>query len=90
MIEVHSLQFHEGYIPYPKTPDQWLDEFDNFIEKQSNFNMRVENHLMENSQAISKLHDIVEITSNNVKMIIKHFHMVQTKIDQLTKAQQDL
>ena len=45
---------------------------------------------MENSQAISKLHDIVERTSNDVKMLIKHFHMVQTQIDQLTKVQQDL
>ena len=90
MIEVHSLQFHEGDIPYPKTPDQSLDEFDNFIEKQTNFNMRVENHLMENSQAINKLYDVVERTSNDVKMLIKHFHMVQTQIDQLTKVQQDL
>ena len=54
-----SQHFHEGDIPYTKTSDQCLDEFDNFIEKQSNFNIRVENHLMENSQAISKLHDIV-------------------------------
>ena len=91
MIEVHSLQrFHEGDIPYTKTPDQCLDEFDNFIEKQSNFNMRVENHLMENSQAISKLHDIVERTSNDVKMLIKYFPMVQTQIDHLTKVQQNL
>ena len=39
VIEVHSLQFNEGDIPYPKTPYQCLDEFDNFIEKHSNFNM---------------------------------------------------
>ena len=52
--------------------------------------MRVENHLMENSQAINKLYDVVERTSNDVKMLIKHFHMVQTQIDQLTKVQKDL
>ena len=45
---------------------------------------------MENSQAISKLHDIVERTSNDVKMLVKHFHMVQTQIDQLTKVRKDL
>ena len=91
VIEIHSLQrFHEGDILYTKTPDQCLDEFNNFIEKRSNFNMRVENHLVENSQAISKLHDIVERTSNDVKMLAKHFHMVQTQIDQLTKVQKDL
>ena len=45
---------------------------------------------MENSQAIIKSYDVVERTSNDVKMLIKHFHMVQTQIDQLTKVQQDL
>jgi hypothetical protein len=91
IIEVHSLhRFDEGDIPYSKPPDQCLDEFDNYVIKQDNFNMRVENHLHENFQAISKLHDIVERTSNDVKMLIKHFHMVQTQIDQLTKVQQDM
>ena len=79
VIELHSLQFNEGDIPYPKTPNQCLDEFDNFVKKQSNFNMRIENHLIKNSQAINKLHDFVERTSNDVKMLIKHLHMVQTR-----------
>ena len=52
--------------------------------------MEVQNHLMENSRAIDNLHDIVERTSNDVKMLVKHFHMVQTQIDQLTKVQKDL
>ncbi|KAK1643294.1 hypothetical protein QYE76_061099 [Lolium multiflorum] len=91
MIEVHSLQrFTREDIPYSKPPAQCLDEFDNYIVKQENFNMRVENHLMENSRAISELHGIVERTSNDVKILVKHFHMVQTQIDQLTKVQNDL
>ncbi|KAK1603809.1 hypothetical protein QYE76_027482 [Lolium multiflorum] len=91
MVEVHSLErFTREDIPYSKPPAQCLDEFDNYIVKQENFNMRVENHLMENSRAISELHDIVERTSNDVKMLVKHFHMVQTQIDQLTKVQNDL
>jgi hypothetical protein len=90
-IEVHSLQrFDDRDIPYSKPPDQCLDEFDNFIVKQDNFNRRVQNHLLENSRAISKLQDIVERTSNDVKMLVKHFQMVQTQIDQLTKVQKDL
>jgi hypothetical protein len=90
-IEVHSLQrFDNRDIPYSKPPDQCLDEFDNFIVKQDNFNKRVRNHLLENSRAINKLHDIVERTSNDVKMLVKHFQMVQTQIDQLTKVQKDL
>jgi hypothetical protein len=91
MIEVHSLQrFTREDIPYSKPPAQCLDEFDNYIVKQENFNMRVENHLMENSRAISELHGIVERTSNDVKILVKHFQMVQTQIDQLTKVQNDL
>jgi hypothetical protein len=55
-IEVHSLQrFDNRYIPYSKPPDQCLDEFDNFIVKQGNFNKRVQNNLLENSRAINKL-----------------------------------
>jgi hypothetical protein len=81
-IEVHSLQhFDDRDIPYSKAPDQCLDEFDNFIVKQNNFNKRVQNHLLENSRAINKLQDIVERTSNDVKMLVKHFQMVQTQID---------
>jgi hypothetical protein len=50
----------------------------------------VQNHLLENSRAINKLQDIVERTSNDVKMLVKHFQMVQTQIDQLTKVQKDV
>jgi hypothetical protein len=86
-IEVHSLQrFDNRDIPYSKPPDQCLDEFDNFIVKQDNFNKRVQNHLLENFRAINKLQDIVERTSNDVKMLVKHFQMVQNQIDQLTKV----
>jgi hypothetical protein len=55
-IEVHSLQrFDNRDIPYSEPPDQCLDELDNFIVKQDNFNKRVQNHLLENSRAINKL-----------------------------------
>src|SRR3954462_13302260 len=51
---------------------------------------RVEKHLEENARAISILRDIVKRTSNDVKMLVKHFQMVQTQIDQLSKVQKDL
>src|SRR3954454_2046385 len=90
-IEVHSLQrLDRADIPYSKTPDQCLDEFDNYCIKQDNFNKRVEKHLEENARAISILRDIVERTSNDVKMLVKHFQMVQTQIYQLSKVQKDL
>src|SRR3954471_4588848 len=88
---VHSLQrLDRGDIPYSKTPDQCLDEFDNYCIKQDNFNKRREKHLEENARAIIILHDIVERTSKDVKMLVKNFQMVQTQIGQLSKVQKDL
>jgi hypothetical protein len=76
-IEVHSLQrFDDRDMPYSKPPDQCLDELDNFIVKQDNFNRMLQNHLLENSRAINKLQDIMERTSNDVKILVKHFQMV--------------
>src|SRR4051812_32949023 len=90
-IEVHSLQhFDEGDIPYGKPPDQSLEELDIFIIKQGNFTKQVQNHLLENSRAIKELKDIVERTSNDIKMLCKHFQMVQTQLDQLAKVQKDM
>ena len=43
MVEVNSvLLFDEGDVPFGKPPDQCLDEFDNFIIKQDNFNMQMQ------------------------------------------------
>src|SRR4051812_42670682 len=67
-----------------------MDEFDNYCIKQDNFNKRVEKHFEEDARAISIFHDIVERTSNDVKMLVKHLQMVQTQIDQLSKVQKDL
>ena len=78
-IEVHSLQhFDEGDIPYSKPPYQCLEEFDIYVVKQGHFNKQVQNHLLENSRAIKELKYIVERTTNDVKMLVKHFQMVQT------------
>ena len=59
-VEVHSLQrFDDRDIPYSKPPDQCLDEFDNFIVKQDNFNMRIQNSLLENSHVIRDRKSVV-------------------------------
>ena len=68
-IELHSLHFDEGHIPYSKPHDQCLEELDIFIVKQGNFNKQVQNHLLENSRAINELKYIVERTSNDIKKI---------------------
>ena len=45
---------------------------------------------MENSRAIHELKDIMERTSNDIKMLCKHFQMVQTQLDQLAKVPKDM
>ena len=49
--------------------------------------MRVQNHLLENSHIINDFHDVLERTANDVKGLVKHFNMVQTQIEKITKVQ---
>ena len=37
-----------------------------------------------------KLHSVLEKTANDVKGLVKHFHMVQTQLEQITKVQKYL
>ena len=91
MVEVHSLyEFDAGDIPYNKSPDQCLDEFDAFIVKQTHFNEQVQSQLNENSLSIKNLHATLGRTVNDVKGLVKHFEMIQTQLEQLTRVQNDL
>ena len=91
MVEVHSLHnFTVNDIPYSKPPSQCLDEFDNFIVKQTHFNMQIQEQLNDNTLVIKNLHSVLEKTANDVKGLVKHFHMVQTQLEQITKVQKDL
>ena len=91
MVEVHSIHdFDAGDIPYSKPPDQCLDEFDRFIVKQLHFNTQVQEQLNDNSCVIKNLHTVLEKTSNDVRGLVKLFHMVQTQLEQITKVQKDL
>ena len=36
------------------------------------------------------MHSVLEKTANDVKGLVKHFHMVQTQLEQITKVQKDL
>src|SRR3954462_777237 len=81
MVEVHSLlDFNASDIPHGNIPDQCLDELDNFIMKQNHFNERIQ----------SLLHDVLGITVNDVKGLVKHFHMVQTQLEHISNVQKDL
>src|SRR4051812_21012449 len=84
-IEVHSLQFNEGDIPYGKPPDQCLEELDTFIVKQGNFNKQVQNHLLENSRSINELKDIVEELLMMLKCFVNSFKWFKLKLINLLR-----
>src|SRR3954471_13585246 len=91
MVEVHSLlDFNASDIPHGKPPDQCLDELDNFIMKQNQFNERIQSQLHNNSLAIKSLLDVLGRTVNDVKFLVKNFHMVQTQLEQISNVQKDL
>ena len=88
LVEVHSLlYFNASDILRGKPPDQCLDELDNFIMKQSHFNERIQSQLHDNSLAIKSLLDVLSRTVNDVKGLVKHFHMVQTQLEQISNVQ---
>src|SRR3954462_5628846 len=91
MVEVHSLlDFNASDIPHGKPLDQFLDEFDNFIMKQNHFNARIQSQLRDNSLAIKSLLDVLGRTVNDVQCLVKHFHMVQTQLEQISDVQKYL
>ena len=52
--------------------------------------MRSSSELNENSLVIKNLDDVSGRTVNDVKGLVKHFQMIQTQLEQLTKVQKDL
>ena len=53
VVEVNSLHwFDEGDIPHNKSASQCLDEIDNYIVKQENFNAYVSRQLKRNADMI--------------------------------------
>src|SRR3954465_8219630 len=91
MVEVHSLlDFNASDIPKGKPPDQCLDELDNFIMKQNHFNKKIQGQLHDNTLAIKSLLDVLGRTFNDVKCLVKNFHMVQTQLEQISNVQKYL
>ena len=87
VVEVNSLyKFDEGDIPYTKSASQCLDEFDNFIIKQENFNAYVSRQLKRNAYMIERLSDYMFRTINDLKVFSKHASMVKTQVEQVLKA----
>jgi hypothetical protein len=91
VVEVNSLyRFDEGDIPHNKSASQCLDEFDNFIVKQENFNAYVSRQLKHNADMLDCLGDYMSRTIRDLKIISKHASMVKTQVEQVLKAHDGL
>ena len=77
-------------MPRYKSASQCLDEFDNFIVKQENFNAYVSRQLKRNAHILDHLGNYLSRTVNDLKLISKHASMVTTQVEQVLKAQDDL
>src|SRR3954470_14986116 len=58
--------------------------------KQSHFNEKIQGQLHDYTLAIKSLLDVLGRTVNDVKCLVKHFHMVQTQLEQISNVQKDL
>ena len=67
-----------------------MDEFDNFIAKQENFNAYVGRQLKHDSYMLEHLSDYMASVKGELKIISKHASMVTTQVEQVLKAQNDL
>ena len=52
--------------------------------------MQNQEQLNDNTLVIKNLYFFMEKTANDVKGLVKHFHIVQTQHEQITKVQKDL
>ena len=52
-------------------------------------NERIQSQLHDNSLAIKSFLDVLGRTVNDVKGLVKHFHMVQTQLEQISNVQKD-
>ena len=90
-VKVNSLYiFDEGDIPRYKFASQCLDELDNFMVKQEDFNAYVGRQLKRNAYMIEHLSDYMARVKGELKFISKHAYMVTTQVEQVLKAQNDL
>ena len=67
-----------------------MDEFDNFIVKQENFNAYVGRQLKRNAYMVEHLSDYMSRVKGELQLIIKHASLVTTQVEQVLKAQNDL
>ena len=91
VVKVNSLyRYDKVAIPSTKFHSPCLDEFDDFMDKQANFNDCVSRQLKNNAYMIGSLSDYMSRVKGELKLITKHASMVTTQVEQVLKAQNDL
>ena len=90
VVKVNSLyRYDKAEIPPTKFASQCLDEFDNFMVKQEDFNAYVGRQLKHNAYMLDHLSNYMNSTINDLKLISKHASMVTTQVEQVLKARDD-
>ena len=91
VVKVNSLyRYDKVEIPSTKFPSQCLDEFDNFMVKQEDFNDYFGSQLKHNAYMIEHLSDYMANVKGELKLISKDASTVTTQVEQVLKAQNDL
>ena len=86
VVKVNSLyRYDKVEIPSTKFHSQCLDEFDDFMDKQANFNDYVSRQLKNNADMIGRLSDYMSRVKGELKIISKHASMVTTQVDKCLK-----
>jgi len=91
VVKVNSLyRYDKAEIPPTKFASQCLDEFDNFMVKQEDFNAYFGGQLKQNAYVIEHLSNYMANVKGELKLISKHASMVTTQVEQVLKAHNDL
>ena len=91
VVKVNSLyRYDKAEIPHAKIASQCLDEFDNSMFKQDDFNAYFGRQLKENAYMIRRLGDYMADIKGELKLVSKHASMVTTQVEQVLKAQKEV
>ena len=91
VVKVNSLyRYDKAEVPPPKIASPCLDEFDDFMFKQDDFNAYFGRQLKENAYMIRRLGDYMADIKGELKLVRKHASMVTTQVEQVLKAQKEL
>src|SRR3954465_13238149 len=91
VVKVNFLyRYDKAEIPPTKIASQCLDEFDNFMFKQEDFNAYFGRQLKYDSDMIKHLGDYMANIRGELKLVSKHASMVTTQVEQVLKAQKEL